>query len=253
MKSLSGRQESEHLSSFDTRQESAHLSSLDTVCVTSARKRKRAFHRIMSGLHRDGRYRFLTLTSSPESPLDIQRSWRKFTMRLQRRGLLKDGYIRVTEYTHQGRPHYHIIFRGSYIEQRWLSHIWAIVHEAPIVYISDVRSKRGISGYLAKYMAKDNQGRLSWSMAWLYKGFVKAWYDLKRIGRELNLPRGQVLQYWQTCCRLGKIPLEVQLWRQRESYLKLPVKSAERHSAVPIELSLSRQLVLITTRFTQML
>ncbi|MBA7550793.1 hypothetical protein ES705_43316 [subsurface metagenome] len=234
MDTLSGRQEPETGST-----------SLATLCVISARKRKRAYHRIMSGLQANGAYKFLTLTSSPDSPEDMQRSWRKLIMRLQRRGLLKDGYIRVTEYTHAGRPHYHIIFRGDYIEQRWISSLWALIHQAPIVYITRVHSKRGISGYLGKYLAKDMQGRLSWSYPWVYKGFVRAWVVLKRIGREYNIDRRQVLHYWQTCCKVRQRPREVTEWLLNESYAKLPVKSAVRHTAVPLPVNVSRQYTLI--------
>ena len=194
--------------------------SLDTICVTSARKRKRAFHRIMSGLHAKGSYKFLTLTSGPESPLDIQRSWRRLIMRLQRRGMLKNGYIRVTEYTHQGRAHYHVVFRGDYISQAYISALWFEIHKAPVVYISQVRSKKGISGYLGKYMAKDNKGRLSWSFPWVYQGFARAWVILKRISREREVPFSQVLHYWGTCCRIRRKPREVIEWQLRESYEK---------------------------------
>lgn len=235
MKPLSGRQEPEN----------PRLASLDTLCVTSARKRKkRAYHRIMSGLAAAGSYKFLTLTSSSASPDDIQRSWRKLVMRLQRRGLLKDGYIRITERTHAGRPHYHVIFRGSYLDQAWISHLWEICHEAPVVYVSQVRSKRGIASYLGKYLVKEMQGRLSWSCEWLYKGFVKAWYELKKLGRLANVPRYRVLTYWQSCCKLKKKPWEVITWEAKQSYEKLLVKSAGRHTAELLAPSLLRQFIL---------
>lgn len=234
METLPGRPEPEHPST-----------SLDTLCTTSARKRKRAFHRIMSGLQSKGPYKFLTLTSSPESPDDIQRSWRKLIMRLHRRGLLKDGYIRVTEYTHAGRPHYHVIYRGGYIEQAMISALWGQLHGAPIVYISRVKSKKGISGYLGKYMAKEGQGRLSWSYPWVYQGFVTAWIILKRIGRETGVDRKQVLHYWQTCCKVRKRPREVIECQLQESYEKQRARSAERRSAVLPQVNVSRQYTLI--------
>lgn len=219
-------------------------SSLDTICVTSARKRKRAYHRIMSGLCAKGAHKFLTLTSSPDSPQDIQRSWRRLVMRLQRRGMLKDGYIRVMENTHEGRPHYHVLFRGDYIEQRHLSHLWSEIHQAPVVFISRVRSKRGISNYLGKYLAKDNEGRLSWSFAWVYRGFVKDWQILKKIGRIRGAPMRQVLHYWQSCCKVRKRPREVVEWLLDESYTKQRAKSAERHSDVRPAVNVSRQFML---------
>jgi len=216
-------------------------SSLVPLCVASARKQKRAFHRIMSGIQATGSYKLLTLTSSPQSPHDIQRSWRRLTQRLQRRGILKDGYIRITEFTHEGRPHFHIIFRGNYVDQVLLSKMWASIHQAPVVDIRRVRSKRGLSWYLGKYLTKDNQGRLSWSFTWLYQGFVKAWYDLKRIGREANVPFSRVLTYWGRCCKLKRKPWEVIRWQQAQSYERELVNFAERRSAERRRGSLSKQ------------
>lgn len=220
--------------------------SVHTVCVTSARKSKRAYHRIMSGLHVPSGYLFLTLTSSTVSPLNIQRSWRCLVMRLQRRGIMKDGYIRVTEYTHSGLAHYHIIFRGRYVDQAYLGRLWESIHLAPIVYITRVRSRGRLSAYLAKYVSKDNQGRLSWSFAWLYRGFAGVWKDLKHLAVKNNVSRRWLLRYWADCCKLRQIPVEVLAWRKQQSYEKQLAKSAERHSAVRRVPNLSKQSMLIT-------
>lgn len=99
-------------------------------------------------------------------------------MRLNRRKLVT-GYIRVTENTDNGRQHLHMIFRGSYIEQKYLSYLWAQIHNSPVVDIRAVRSryrdKKRVANYLAKYMTKEVYRRYSWSWGWVYKGFVKTW------------------------------------------------------------------------------
>lgn len=149
------------------------------------RRYKRCFHRVMSGIEKGGNLRFLTLTSSPSSPLDIQRSWRRLYMRLKRRGLIC-GYVKVTERTKSGLLHLHILFRGSFLEQVWLSRLWKEIHGAEIVDIRKAFGKHGAAGYLAKYMAKADE-RYSWSWEWVYRGFAGTWEKAKAIVRRLKV------------------------------------------------------------------
>ena len=143
---------------------------------------RRCYHRIMSGLERGGELRFLTLTSSPEAPQDIQRSWRKLYMRLRRRNLIQ-GYLKVNEVTKSGHKHLHIIFRGSYIDQALLSAMWQSIHKSKIVDIRPVNLKgstRKIANYLAKYLVKESSERYSWSWGWVWPGFCRHWLAFKR-------------------------------------------------------------------------
>jgi hypothetical protein len=145
-------------------------------------KSRRCYHRVMSGLERGGRMRFLTLTSSPESTAQIQASFRALYMRLKRRGLIS-GYIKVPELTATGRFHLHILFRGSYIEQRLISTWWSQIHHASVVDIRAVRlnrKKKSIACYMAKYMSKESAGRYSWSCGWVWKGFCNDWRCWKK-------------------------------------------------------------------------
>ena len=145
-------------------------------------KSRRCYHRVMSGLERGGSLRFLTLTSSADSPADIQRSWRALYMRMKRRGLIQ-GYIKVPEYTKEGRLHLHILFRGSYVSQVLLGKWWEEIHKAYIVDIRAYRpygSKRGVASYMAKYMSKESAGRYSWSWGWVWRGFCRHWTLYKK-------------------------------------------------------------------------
>ena len=107
-------------------------------------------------------------------------------MRLKRRKLVSD-YIRVSEITEAGRSHIHMIFRGSYIEQKYLSYLWSNIHQSPVVDIRKIRGKKKdkkrVASYLAKYMTKELYKRYSWSWGWVYKGFVKVW---KQALQQLN-------------------------------------------------------------------
>jgi len=168
---------------------------------------RRCFHRVMSGLECGGQIRFLTLTSaSPVSETVVHRHFRALMARLQRRGLVT-GYIQCPERTKSGLVHKHVLFRGSYVEQRLLSEWWRDIHGAPVVDIRRVRglqgdspwARRKVASYMAKYMAKGagasgsevllpgrHRAHYSWSSGWVWRGFCGHWSRLKRVWSRLN-------------------------------------------------------------------
>jgi len=170
-------------SSLDPRgHNSPSLLSLQLHKKEWSRKQKRAYHRALSGLEvahaQNEHVRFITLTSSPESPEDIHRSFSKLVKRI-RRQYGKFEYFAVKEQTMSGLIHIHLLYRGSYIPQDWLSETWAEIHCAKIVWIREVNlkrdSKKKIAGYLVKYLAKDPLGRFWASWNWVFRGFIKFW------------------------------------------------------------------------------
>lgn len=151
-------------------------------------KSRRCYHRVISGIERGGQLRFLTLTSSNDSPSTCQRSFRALYMRLKRRGLMK-GYIKVPELSKNGKQHLHVLFRGSYIDAYMLMEMWQEIHHAKVLHITRLktRSKRGIASYMAKYLSKEqNWFRYSWNWDWVWRGFVKDYYALKRLWRHYH-------------------------------------------------------------------
>ncbi len=155
------------------------------VCQARDRKRRRTFQRVISGLKRGGEFKFITLTTSEESwqaGKDIQESWRALKERLGRRGLIS-GYVKVKEFTKRGYPHLHIIVRGRWIPQMWLSQVWADIHLSPVVDVRRVQAKDGAAGYLSKYLGKDTRAKCSWGWTWVWPGFVRDW---KRLQVELR-------------------------------------------------------------------
>jgi len=193
VETLSGRQEPETSSSL-----------LDTKSTSARRRFKRMYHRVRSGLERQGNVRLLTLTSSPSSG-DFQQDFRKLIMRLRRRGLVTD-YIRCPEKTQTGLRHDHILFRGSYIEQAYLSYLWREIHNSPVVDIRRVGGRHRLACYLANYLAKSPSGRYSYSWDWVWKGFAKSWKILKRVSRELGWTYQELLTNWQWCVRVKMKP-----------------------------------------------
>lgn len=132
-------------------------------------------------------------------------------MRLKRRGLVA-GYIQVTEYTNSGLLHKHVVLRGKYIDQHVLSLMWNQIHGAKVVDIRRIRSKdphRNIAGEMAKYLAKENTLRYSWSWGWVWRGFARDWAKLKgRINEltELGFMSGflDLLKYWHILLKYGR-------------------------------------------------
>ncbi|MBA7699203.1 hypothetical protein ES703_107893 [subsurface metagenome] len=183
-------------SSLDTKSTSARQPRRSYANDTPAYKRyKRMYHRVRSGLHRRGATRLLTLTSSPDSG-DFQKDFRKLIMRLKRRSLVSE-YIRCPEYTESGLRHDHILFRGSYIEQAYLSHLWAGIHGSPVVDIRKAWGSHRMASYLASYLAKAPAGRYSYSWAWVWKGFAWSWRVLKKASRDLNWDYHTLLKKWK--------------------------------------------------------
>lgn len=146
----------------------------DAAGLTQRRVR-RLYQRFFTGLGLEGRLRFLTLTSSDAAVAahrDIHRDWEVLLKRIRRLwGHFE--YIGVQEIM-SDRVHLHIVFRGSYMEQQHISHLWEQIHQSPVVYIEAVR--RGacekLGRYLAKYLAKSMCNRYWASHGWVFKGWV---------------------------------------------------------------------------------
>jgi hypothetical protein len=140
----------------------------------------------MSGLtvgkSRKERLRFMTLTSSPESvDRNLNDDFRALKMRILRKYHFKMKYWKIR--TNEGNGVLHVVFRGKYIPQKWLSEQWANIHKSPIVDIRSLyETKKGLTGivfYLVgNYLAKQSFERMSWGYGWVFPGFVRKWKEL---------------------------------------------------------------------------
>lgn len=163
------------------------------------KKQRRAFQRLMSGLtvgkSRRERLRFMTLTSSPQSVgQNLNADFRTLKMRILRKFHFKMKYWKIR--TNEGNGVLHIIYRGKYIPQSWLSAQWADIHKSPIVDIRSLYETRkgltGIAFYLVgNYLTKQSFERMSWGYSWVFPGFVACW---KRLVDKYGFKRG--LELW---------------------------------------------------------
>jgi len=168
------------------------------TCAAAKRRRGRVYHRVMSGTRLPGQWQMWTLTTSEEAwsvGKDIQASFRALVMRLRRRGLCS-GYLRVVEYTKRGRPHLHLLLRGTPIPHWWLSEAWAELHLSPVVWFSKLRQGAGAGAYLGKYLGKDPRARYSWSWDWVWKGFAGDWKHLTSYCYQVGVPWLDIIALW---------------------------------------------------------
>lgn len=124
------------------------------------KKRKRIAHRAASGLPE----RFITPTVNPKafhSPEDaavaLRAAWTRIMLEVRRKWPKVDHqYFCVFEVTKAGWPHLHVLYRGCFIPQKWLSWRLKVHLDSPIVDIRKVRSKKHATNYVIKYLMKQN-------------------------------------------------------------------------------------------------
>jgi hypothetical protein len=137
----------------------------------------------------------MTLTSSPEAKgRNLNADFRALKMRILRKYHFKMKYWKIR--TNEGNGVLHIVFRGKFIPQRWLSEQWADIHKSPVVDIRSLyETRKGLTGivfYLVgNYLAKQSFERMSWGYSWVFPAFVSYW---KRIVEKYGLKRG--LELW---------------------------------------------------------
>jgi len=154
-------------------------------------KQKRCFGTALSGLVlaelRNENVRFLTLTTSNRgSNLDITKDWQILDKRIQRKFDFKPEYIRVK--TNEGNGVLHIIYKGKYLPQKWLSNAWNEIHYSPIVSIEWVRNNKQLASYLTQYISNQNSTyqRYSCSHYWIAPGYAKVRDKLKKSYRDYS-------------------------------------------------------------------
>jgi len=124
------------------------------------------------------------------------------------------GYIKVPELSKDGKQHLHVLFRGSYIDQRLISAWWEEIHHAKIVDIRKVGwncSKRKLASDMASYMSKENSFRYSWNWDWVWRGFCHDWKNVKRWCHELianfkGYSFDWAITQWRLALKYGRPP-----------------------------------------------
>jgi hypothetical protein len=170
-------------------------------------KMKRAFHRLVSGFtrarYRGDRLRFMTLTSVPGGSLcGLARDFQVLRKRISRefRFLIEYWMIR----TNEGHGVLHVVFKGGFVPQDWLSRAWLSIHGAKIVDIRVLRGKPSrLANYLVgNYLCKQSFERMSWSWRWVFRGFCGLWAS--RFSSWYKVDSVACLQAWnRLICRFS--------------------------------------------------
>lgn len=104
--------------------------------------------------------RFITLTCDRDRFASVEHAFQvmakafsKLVARIRRKfGSFE--YIRVWELHKSGYPHLHIMQRGGYIPQKWLSETWDELGVGKIVDIRKIHRPQVTAAYVTKYMGK---------------------------------------------------------------------------------------------------
>ncbi len=111
--------------------------------------------------------RLLTLTidpslwPDPRAAFDGTRRLVSELIRALRKQFGEIEYLRVTELTSRGWPHYHLLVRSPYIPHAVVKRLWNQLTGAIIVDLQPVRNKFQCYTYLVKYLSKMH--RLEWT------------------------------------------------------------------------------------------
>lgn len=108
--------------------------------------------------------RFVTLTVNPnwfnspeERAAQLSKAWRLTVAAYRHRWPSRQlEYLAVFEATQKGEPHLHIVVRGDFISQKWLSGQMKKRMGAPIVDIRQVKGQKDVVKYITKYISKRN-------------------------------------------------------------------------------------------------
>jgi hypothetical protein len=116
------------------------------------KKFNRAYQRFMLGRNFEGQYRLITLTTPETFKGDIHQAWRKWVMRMRRRGLARE-YFAVKEWNEKKTCiHIHAVLRLDYIGYQVAREQWKAVTGAVWIHVEKVYSVKGMANYLAKYL-----------------------------------------------------------------------------------------------------
>ena len=155
------------------------------------KKFKRAYQRFMLGVHMPGEYRLLTLTTPPEFEGSLHSAWRKFLMRMRRRGLIREYYA-VKEWNKAHTcQHLHVVLRLDYIGYQVARQQWQAVTGAVWIHVDRVKSVRGMASYLGKYLNKaydDEPNKRSYWYAyeWIYCKWRRFSKEMFKLGESIQ-------------------------------------------------------------------
>lgn len=128
-------------------------------------------------------------TTAPEAARALAHAWRLLRLRAMRRYRLKDlPFIAVFEATKLGWPHLHILLRGPWLDQAWLSEQMSQLTDSPNVDIRKIDNPGRAASYVAKYIGKEPTKFETCKRYWKSKQYEQR--DLSKVIRPAHERRG---------------------------------------------------------------
>jgi len=147
--------------------------------------------RRLAAMTRDAKpTRMLTLTVNPARWTDPRAAFdgtRRAVSELIKKLRVKFGsveYLRVTELTKQGWPHYHLLLRSGFIPHAVVKQLWSDLTGAYIVDLKQVRQTFRAYTYLVKYLSKLH--RIEWTAR--HVSYSKGFFQEKKKPNPDPLP-----------------------------------------------------------------
>jgi hypothetical protein len=114
-------------------------------------------------------------------------AWRTIIQRWRRLNKWhKVEYIAVFEPHTSGWPHMHILWKGHWLDQKWLSKQAEELLNSPIQFVSMIRDGRSAAFYVAKYFSKEPQKFGTCKRYWC----SKHWPKLRHIDADRAFHKG---------------------------------------------------------------
>jgi hypothetical protein len=142
--------------------------------------------------------KFLTATVNPAIGINpdhraglLRDAWQKVVRQIKQKYKGQEvEYLVVFEKTKKGEPHIHVLLRSQYIPQPWLKMRFEQEIQAHQVNIKEVKNKKAVASYVAKYMAKDPEKFPGCKRFWT----SKHWQLLEEI--PWKNPDGEPIRQW---------------------------------------------------------
>jgi len=149
------------------------------------KKQRHGYHRVLSGvkkaIYNGERLRFLTLSNKTWNER-LNQDFQALKQRVRRAGY-RFQYWKCR--TSEGGGVLHIVYRGDFIPQNYLSEMWyQITGDSYIVDIREINydDYKRVARYVVSQHLTAGQGgfyvRSSWSWGWVEKGFVRHWKNI---------------------------------------------------------------------------
>lgn len=144
--------------------------------------------------------RFITLTVNPnwfDSPeqraAELAKAWRGVVAAFRHRWPAHPAdYMCIFEATKRGEPHLHIVWRGPFMPQKWLSQQMLKRMGAPIVDVRRVTKAHRVAEYVTKYISKRAIKFGTCKRYWRSKNY------LAKSPRQLRRERNAGSTFWRS-------------------------------------------------------